>query len=346
MEKHFGCTRFIYNKLLEIKSILYKRCKISVSEFDLNKHLLVLKEVYPWLKEVNSGALQQASRNLNSAFNHFFKDGFGYPQKKRKKDHHFSFQLPQHYELDSSRILLPKLGWIKVKMHRDIKGEMKTLTVSRTPTGKYYISILTDDGEKSPEPEPFSHATLIGIDVGLTTFATLSTGEKIDNPKFLNNSLERLKCLQRRVSKKVIGSKNRRKAVHKLAKLHEKIANQRHDFQHKVSNRLVSENQAIAVETLNIKGMMKNHYRAQSTGDSGWYSFVLKLQYKAEWLGKTVIKISQWLPSSKTCSVCGYKHLNLTEDIREWICPVCGNIHDRDINAAINIKNFAVGTTV
>jgi putative transposase len=350
LEKHFGCTRFVYNKLLNIKSHLYKKFRISISEFDLNNHLVVLKEIYPWLKEVNSGALQQASRNLNSAFNHFFKDGAGYPQKKSKKKNHFSFQLPQNYDLDveRSKIQLPKLGWMKVKIHRDIFGGMKTLTVSRTPTGKYYVSILTDDGEAYPEPKPFSHATMIGVDVGLTTFATLSTGEKIDNPKFLKTSLERLKFLQKNVSRKVIGSKNRRKAVYKLAKLHEKISNQRNDFQHKISNRLISDNQAIAVETLNIQGMMKNHNRAQSTGDAGWYSFVLKLQYKAEWLGKTILKIGQWEPSSKTCNACGYKHPNLTEDIREWQCPDCKTLHDRDINAAINIKNFSlitVGTT-
>ena len=163
---------------------------------------------------------------------------------------------------------------------------------------------------------------------------------------FLKNSLEKLKYLQRKVSKKVIGSKNRRKAVYKLVKLHEKIANQRHDFQHKVSNKLISENQAIALETLNIKGMMKNHKRARSTGDAGWYNFVLKLTYKAEWVGKTILKIGIFEPSSKTCNICAYKQSNLTEDIREWQCPDCRGIHDRDINAAINIKKFAVGTTV
>jgi putative transposase len=235
-------------------------------------------------------------------------------------------------------------------MHRDIfQGEMKTLTVSRTPTGKYYISILTDDGEAYPEIESFSHATMIGVDVGLTTFATLSTGEKIDNPKFLKNSLDKLKYLQRSVSRKVIGSKNRRKAVYKLAKLHELISNQRNDFQHKVSNRLISENQAIAVETLNIQGMKKNHKLAQAVSDSAWYGFVLKLQYKAQFLGKTILKIDQWEPSSKTCNVCGFKLKELSLDIREWQCPSCNVLHDRDINAAINIKNFSlisVGTTV
>jgi len=352
LEKHFGCTRFVYNKLLNIKSTLYKQCRISISEFELNNHLLVFKEIYPWLKEVNSGALQQASRNLNSAFNHFFKDGFGYPQRKKKKDNRFSFQLPQNYDLniEKSEIKLPKFGWIKVKIHRDIfQGEMKTLTVSRTPTGKYYISILTDDEEAYPEPEPFSHTTMIGVDVGITTFATLSTGEKIDNPRFLKTSLDKLKYLQKSVLRKVIGSKNRRKAVYKLAKLHELISNQRNDFQHKISNRLISENQAIAVETLNIQGMMKNHKLAQATGDVGWYSFVLKLQYKAQWLGKTILKIGQWEPSSKTCNVCGYHNSKLILDVREWQCPECQLIHDRDINAAINIKKFSlisVGTTV
>ena len=347
LEKHFGSTRFVYNKLLNIKSTLYQKFRINISEFELNNHLLVLKGIYPWLKEINAGALQQASRNLNSAFNHFFEDGFGYPQKKHKKDNHFSFQLPQHYDLnlEKSEIKLPKFGWIKVKIHRDIfQGEMKTLTVSRTPTGKYYISILTDDGEAYPETEPYSHATMIGVDVGLTTFVTLSTGEKIDNPRFLKTSLEKLRYLQRSVSRKEIGSKNRRKAVYKLAKLHEKISNQRNDFQHKISNRLISENQAIAVETLNIQGMMKNHNRAQSTGDVGWYSFVLKLEYKAKWLGKTILKIGQWEPSSKTCNICGYKYKDLTEEIREWRCPDCGTNHDRDINAAINIKNFSLNT--
>ena len=347
MEKHFGCTRFVYNKLLNIKSTLYRKFKANISEFDLNNHLLVLKDIYPWLKEINSGALQQASKNLNSAFNHFFNDGFGYPQRKHKKDNHFSFQLPQHYEfnLEKSEIKLPKIGWIKVKMHRDIfKGEMKTLTVSRTPTGKYYISILTDDGEPYPEPEPFSHITMIGIDVGITTFATLSTGEKIDNPRFLKKSLKKLIDLQKSVSRKVIGSKNRRKAVYKLAKLHEKIGNQRNDFQHKVSNQLISDNQAIAVETLNVKDMKKNHKLAQAISDSAWYSFVLKLSYKAQFLGKTILKISLWEPSTKNCNVCGYHNSGLTLDIREWQCPDCNTIHDRDINAAINIKKFALNT--
>jgi putative transposase len=343
LEKHIGCCRFVYNKLLHIKKVLYEKFRASISEFDLNTHITVLKEIYPWLKEVNSQSLQQASKNLNSAYNHFFKDKSGFPKKKSKKNPLQSFQIPQHYRIEGKKILLPKIGLMKIKLHRDIlQGKMKTATISRTPTGKYYISIIVENELEYPEKQEFSHATMIGVDVGSITFATLSTGEKIDHPKFLKSSLKRLKCLQKRVSKKVIGSNNRRKAVKHLSRIHELITNQRNDFQHKVSKRLISENQAVAVETLNIKGMMSNHCRAQSTGDSAWYSFVLKLQYKAEWFGKTVLKIGQWLPSSKKCNVCDYKHPNLTESIREWQCPECKNTHDRDINAAINIKNFAL----
>jgi putative transposase len=343
LEKHIGSCRFVFNKLLHIKKTLYEKFKMSISEFDLNNHLTVLKDIHPWLKEVNSQSLQQASKNLNSACNKFFKEGSGYPKKKSKKNPLQSFQIPQHYKIEEKKIWIPKIGWIKIKLHRDLmQGNMKTATISKTPTGKYYISIIVENELEYPEKQEFSHPTMIGVDVGSITFATLSTGEKIDHPKFLKSSLQRLKCLQKRVSRKVIGSNNRRKAVKHLSKIHELISNQRNDFQHKVSKRLISENQAVAVETLNIKGMMSNHCRAQSTGDSAWYSFVLKLQYKAEWLGKTVLKIGMWEPSSKTCNICGYKHPNLTENIREWQCPECKTIHDRDINAAINIKNFAL----
>jgi putative transposase len=341
LEKHIGSGRFVYNKLLNIKKILYEKFRISISEFDLNNHLTVLKNIYPFLKEINSQSLQQASKNLNSAYTIFFKEGAGFPKKKSKKNPLQSFQIPQHYRIEGKKIWIPKVGWMKIKLHRDMmQGHMKTATISRTPTGKYYISIIVENDLEYPEKQDYSHATMIGIDVGNITFATLSNGEKIDHPKFLKFSLQRLKCLQKRVSRKIIGSNNRRKAVKKLAKIHELISNQRNDFQHKVSKKLISENQAIAVETLNIKGMMSNHRRAQSTGDSAWYSFVLKLQYKAEWFGKTIVIINQWLPSSKTCNICGYKHPNLTENIREWQCPDCKTLHDRDINAAINIKNF------
>ena len=362
LEKHFGSCRFVYNKLLNIRSALYKQFKIHIPKVCLDNHLLVLKETYNWLGEVNSQSLQQANKDLDTAFQRFFKNLGGYPNKKSKKYNHFSFQVPQHYKinLSTSEIFLPKIGWIKVKMHRKLidpslfdgdilekdynSGMFRTLTVSKTPTGKYYVSILTDDLTDNPPVMEYSHATIVGVDVGIKTFAALSTGEKIDHPKFLKSSLQRLKCLQRRVSRKVLGSNNRRKAVRKLALIHEKISNQRHDFQHKVSNKLISENQAIAVETLNVRGMMRNHKLAQAIGDSAWNSFVLKLTYKAEQFGKTILKIGMFEPSSKKCNVCGYHNSELTLIDRDWKCPECNAEHDRDINAAINIKKFALIT--
>lgn len=359
LEKHSGSCRFVYNEFLHIRSVLYDKFRMSISKVNLDNHLLVLKEMYPWLKEVNSQSLQQANKNLDTSYQRFFQGLGGYPQRKHKKDNN-SFQVPQHYKINFSisEIYVPSVGWIKIKMHRQLFKEMelenniilkdanpellRTLTVSKTPTGKYHVSILTEDNINCPPIQPYTHETMIGVDVGIKTFAALSTGEKIDNPKFLKASLQRLKCLQRRVSRKIKGSKNRRKAVHKLAKIHELITNQRHDFQHKVSLDLICENQAIAVETLNVQGMKKNHKLAQAISDSAWNSFVLKLTYKAEWFGKTVIKIGMFEPSSKTCNICGYRNKELTLKDREWQCPDCKNTHDRDINAAKNIKKFAL----
>jgi len=295
------------------------------------------------LKEVNSQSLQQASKNLNSAYNKFFNEGAGFPKKKSKKNPLQSFQIPQHYRIEDNKIWLSKIGWVKIKLHRAMmQGNMKTATISRTQTGKYYISIIVENDIELPEKQEFSHLTMIGVDVGIKTFAACSNCELIEHPKFLKNSLKRLKCLQRRVTKKVLNSNNWKKAVQQVSKVNEKITNQRNDFQHKVSKKLISENQAIAVETLNIKGMMSNHKLAQVISDSAWYSFVLKLQYKAEWFGKTVLKINQWEPSSKICNVCGYHNSELTLIDRVWQCPSCNVLHDRDINAAINIKKIAL----
>ena len=199
-----------------------------------------------------------------------------------------------------------------------------------------------ENNKELPTKQVFSTLTTVGIDVGIKDFAVLSTGEKIANPKYLKNALKRMTCLQKRVSKKVKGSNNRNKSKQHLSKIHETISNQRNDFQSKLSFRLVSENQAIALETLNVKGMVKNHCLAQSISDAGWSSFVTKLEYKAEWLGKTILRIGRFEPSSKLCSVCGYRNSALTLAMREWICPTCNTLHDRDINAAINVKKFSL----
>lgn len=344
IEKHIGSCRYIYNWALSLKIKSYEETGKSLSQFDINKRITSLKVENKWLGEVNSQSLQGMTRNLESAFTKFFREKKGFPKFKSKKNPIQSFPVPQHYTVDFEKgnIKLPKFGIVKAVLHRKFEGELKTATVSKSYTGKYYISILVEDGKELPTNGTFSESTTIGIDLGIKDFAVFSTGEKIENPKYLKNSIKRLKVLQKRVSRKQKGSKNREKAKQRLAVLHEKISNQRTDFQHKLSSRLISENQAIAVETLNVKGMQKNHHLAQAIGDSAWSSFVTKLEYKAKWLGKTVLRIGQFEPSSKICHVCGYHKSDLTLKDREWICPDCKTVLDRDINAAINIKKFAL----
>lgn len=330
------------NTSLKVKS--YEETGKSLSQFDINKRITSLKVENKWLGEVNSQSLQGMTRNLESAFTGFFREKRGFPNYKSKKNPVQSFPVPQHYSVDfeTNTIKLPKIGIVKAVLHRTFEGELKTATVSKSCTGKYYISILVDNRKELPAKQPFTEVTTIGVDVGIKDFAVLSTGEKIENPKYLKSSLKRLKVLQKRVSRKQKGSKNREKAKQRLAVLHDKITNQRNDFQNKLSFRLVSENQAIALETLNIKGMIKNHHLAQAISDSAWSSFVIKLEYKAEWFGKTILRIGQFEPSSKVCNVCGYHKSDLTLKDREWTCPDCKTKHDRDINAAINIKKFAL----
>jgi len=346
IEKQFGACRFVYNWALEQKIKYYETEKKTLSCFDLINRMVQLKKVEgcDWLKESNSQALQMAIRNLDNAFTRFFREKRGFPNFKSKKNPVQSFQIPQHYVVDfeEGNVKLPKIGKVKASFSREFFGTCKTATISRSTTHKYYISILVDDGKDLPIKEPFNDNTTVGVDVGIKDFAVLSTGEKVDNPKYLKNSIQKLKVLQRKVSRKQKGSNNYKKAKLKLARLHEKITNQRNDFQNKLSKRLISENQAIALETLKVCNMVKNHCLAQSISDAGWSSFVEKLTYKAEWYGKTVLRIGQFEPSSKLCNVCGHHNKELTLAVREWTCPSCNTSHDRDINAAINIKKFAL----
>ena len=342
--QHIHACRFVYNHSLEQKIRAYEQAGRKLSCFDLNTRLPALKEEHPWLKEVNSQSLQSANKNLDNAFTRFFREKKGFPRFKSKKNPVQSFQVPQHYTVDfeQGRVKLPKIGEITTVFHRVFTGKMKYATVSVTSTGKWFISILIDDRKAEPEPAQFSLDTTLGIDVGLMDFATLSTGEKIENPRYLQNSLQRLKVLQRRVSRKKKGSKNRQKAIQQLARCHEKVANQRNDFLHNLSFRVVSENQAIAVELLNVAGMQKNHCLARSISDASWSTFFAMLEYKCRKYGKTLLKIGRFDPSSKMCSKCGYLKQDLALSDREWVCPDCGTHHDRDINAAINIKKFAL----
>ena len=342
--QHFGACRFVYNWALENKIRSYEQGGKAISRFSLNKMLIGLKEEHEWLKDVNSQSLQGATLNLENAYTKFFREKTGFPNFKSKKNPVQSFSVPQFYDVDfeNNKVKLPKIGWVKTKLHRKYCGDGKTATVSRTPTGKYYISILVDDGLETPSAFLFDEKTTVGIDVGIKDFAVLSNGERIENPKYLKTSIPRLAVLQKRLSRKQKGSKNRAKARFAVSRIHERISNQRNDFQHKLSSKLISENQAVALETLNVRGMLKNHCLAQSISDASWSSFVTMLEYKAKWLGRTILRIGQFEPSTKICNVCGSYNGKLTLADREWQCPECKTKHDRDINAAINIKKFAL----
>ena len=296
------------------------------------------------MSETNSQSLQAVNRNVETAFKNFFRKKANFPKFKSKKNQVQSFQVPQHYEVnvDDNCVKIPKIGMVKTKISRTFVGTLKIATVSATKTGKYYISVLVDDGLKEPEPVSFDNSNTVGIDVGLTNFFVTSNGQKEDNPRYLKNSLSRLKHLQRSVARKVKGSNNRRKAIQKVSILHERISNQRSDFLHKHSYKLVSENQAIAVETLNVSGMLKNKNLARSISDVGWSELFRQLEYKCTMYGKTLLKIGQFEPSSKLCSTCGTVNRDLKLQDREWTCNDCGTFHDRDINAAINIKKMAL----
>ena len=342
--QHIGACRFVYNNSLEQKINAYQTDKKTLTRFDLNNALPQLKSDNDWLKEVNSQSLQQSNIHLDNAFKNFFRERKGFPKFKSKKNPVQSFSVPQHYKVDFEKnmVKLPKIGWVETVLHRTFEGILKTATVSTTSTDKFFISIIVDDETPIHENESFGHETTIGLDVGIKDFVTMSDGTKVANPKFLRTSLQRLKVLQQRYSKTKKGSKNREKAKQRVAIQHENIANQRKDFLHKLTTKLVRENQAIAVETLNVCGMMKNHCLAQAIGDVSWSEFFRQLEYKCEWHGKTMIKIGRFDPSSKMCSVCGAINQNLKLSDREWTCEKCNSTHDRDINAAINIKKFAL----
>jgi putative transposase len=347
LAKSFGCARWFYNYALNLTFETYKQTGKGLSRNEIINLLPSLKKEYEWLTEAPSQVLQQAALNLSSAFLNFFEGRAKYPNFKKKQNRQ-SIRFPQGFKFKDNTLTLPKIGEVYCKVSRQPKGTLKSVTVSVNPSGEYFAACLYDDGKDLPEKS--SEGKAIGIDVGLTHYAITSDGTKHGNPKYYRTYEKKLARRQKQLSRKLKGSNNRNKARVKIAKVHAKSVRCREDFLHKLSRKLVDENQVIVVENLAVRNMVKNPKLAKSISDAGWGQFCTMLKYKSEWEGKTYIEVDRFYPSSKTCNNCLNRVDSLSLDIRNWQCPKCGESHDRDINAAKNIRDeglriLAVGHT-
>ncbi|RRQ93704.1 IS200/IS605 family element RNA-guided endonuclease TnpB [Enterococcus faecium] len=347
--KSFGCVRKVYNLMLDDRIKAYEETKNNSSKKMSFPTPAKYKQDFPFLKEVDSLALANAQLNLDKAYKNFFRDkSVGFPRFKSKKNPIQSYTTNNQNGtitlIDSKFIKVPKLkSLVRIKLHRQPKGIIKSATISRHSSGKYYISLLCKE-EISELPKSNS---AIGIDLGITDFAILSNGQKVDNNRFTSKMEKKLKREQRKLSRRALlakkkginffEAKNYQKQKRKVARLHEKVMNQRNDFLNKLSTEIIKNHDIICIENLNTKGMLRNHKLAKSISDVSWSSFVTKLQYKADWYGREIIKIDKWFPSSQICSNCGYKDGKKSLEIREWTCCICHTHHDRDINASMNI---------
>ena len=345
LEQWFGQSRFVWNYYLHKRTVTYKNTGKGLSYNDIAKDLTQLKKQleYSWLSECPSQALQQTLKHLDSAFKDFFSRGKGYPTFKSKKHSTSSLHFPQGFKILNKHIKLPKLSKpIRIKFHRGIKGNIRSVVITKTPAGHYYASILTD---YEPRQLPKTKAK-VGIDLGLKHFLITSDGSKYNMPHFINKSQAKITKLQRKLSRKQKGSNNRNKVRLKIAKLQEHIANQRKDFLHKLSTGLIRKYDLIATETLCVKGMIRNHKLAKHIANASWSTFLTMLEYKAKWYGRTILSVDRFAPTSKMCNNCGYIKQDLKLSDRTVTCPACGETYDRDINAAKNILTFAtVGAT-
>ena len=348
INKTIGCCRFVWNYFLEIQKTKFENKEKLLTYNQMSSMLTELKKEKTFLNEVDSISLQQELKDLSTAIKRYFEEQrkgnkeFGFPKFKSKKNTVQSYRTvlfrrsngTQNINIKGRYIQLPKLGWAKFYKSREVEGKILNVTVSKTCSGKFNISICTEV-EILPKK---SNNNIIGIDLGIKDFLIDSEGNKINNPKTLQKYEQKLIKLQRKLSRQKLGSNNWRKTKLKLAKLHERIANIRLDFLHKLSTEIINENQVIISENLQVKNMIKNHKLAKSISDCSWSEFCRQLEYKAQWYSRTYYQIDTFFPSSKTCSECNYIKEDLELSDREWICPECGVIHDRDINAARNIK--------
>ena len=359
INKTLGCCRWVYNNALERKSKAYKRRGKSLSATFLKNQLPALKRAKPWLAEVDSTALQQAIMHMDDAYANFFAGRASFPKFKSKHNevHSYKTVSTSIRVEDDKHVNLPILGVVRCRMHRKPQGDIKSATITRQ-AGNYYISLLCEVDEPKKLPV---NANMVGIDLGIKEFAVDSNGLVYENPKYLKKSLDKLKLEQQKLSRMTKGSNNYYKQKKKIAKLHLYIANQRLDHAHKLSTKLIRENQIISIEDLDIKGMLKkedktiktrsakDNNNARAILDAGWGQFVQLLEYKATWYGRTLVKINRYVPSSQMCSHC--KSINpAVKDlsVRNWVCPNCNTTHDRDYNAAVNIlqEGLKVAATI
>lgn len=344
LAKTFGCARFAYNYMLRQRTDAWFQRQEKVGYHETSAMLTALKKTdeFAWLNEVSSVPVQQSLRHLQTAFGNFFSRRSKYPTFKKKDGAQSAEYTTSAFKWDGKTLSIAKNGALNIRFSRTIPKAaiVTTVTVSKDCAGRYFVSMLCTDQVQAKPPA----AAKVGIDLGLSQFAILSTGEKIAAPNTFRKNEAKLAKLQRRMAKKTKGSANRKKAKLKVAKLHAKITDSRKDFLHKLSTRLVNENQVIAIETLAVSNMQKNRCLAKSIADASWSEFVRQLEYKSLWYGRELVGIDRWYPSSKRCSDCGHTVAKMPLNVREWTCPECGTIHDRDINASKNI--LAAGLAV
>ena len=337
-----NCCRFVFNHMLARQQKIYARRGEHLSAYSMSKVLTQMKNYLPWLRDADSQALKYACIQVEDAYKRFFKKQSHFPRFKKKHQYDVSYTTTKSdsIHLEQHRVKLPLLGWVEARGGRVPDGVIKRATVRRSATGKYYASILMETQIELP-PQA---ANNIGIDVGITHFATCSDGRKVENHKFYIQAQKKLAKEQRKLTRMVRGSKNYNKQRLKVARCHETVANRRNAMLHELSSTIISENQVICVEDLNIKGMVRNRRLSKYIADAGWGEFVRQLEYKADWYNRTLVKVPTFYPSSQTCSFCGYQNSGTKNlSVRHWICPECGTYHDRDVNAAVNILTTGIG---